>query len=693
MIGRESGNVFADLGLPNAEELLAKSMLAHQLAGSSRSAVSLRLRPRTSSASISRTSPRWYAANCRVCPRSGSSDPAGQNTSLLYSTNGKLDYIITPGTTAGRLTDVYHDGNKLVFVGGPESSTEYFSYNAGAYEGLMSSSQATTGAVTSYGYTATRQPYLIVQPAMAIADSAQAVSSTLIQVSLPATVYPNLVSGEGIPNKPAPFRLAANSAPYTHDARNQPTNYGVDRFGAPTIIARGFAPPGGGWVHQVTEIERNQHSQPTRIITPRGDNTQYFWTREMLDSTRNNHSGQRIRYEYDLGHYNNLKRVYGDVPEVTNTWSNDGKELLSTRVGPDGPVPVRTTYGYDSYGRVTGITDALNNITSRWYGLYNSFGNLDEEVTGPRTVKYGYDGYGRVRSTTDPVGDSVKYDYDLRNRPRNTVYKAYGVSPDTTKYDYDSTGLIRSVTDANHQVYLTTYNALGWVTGTIDPNALADTYAYDLNGNIKRWTNRRGQTTSFNYDGLDNLTSRNAAGIITTYETDSAGIGRYRATTTSASSDKIYTNIHGQDSLAISTRGGVAYSVLSLYDIQGRRKKQDVLAPAGGDSITYGYDPTYGRLTSMRTLHGTGLFVTFDYNQVESAQNDHVPDNAVAGGVHTNNILLYRSAGVHEPECRDRHTAAALRARRERSRSAAMELRAAGHEGVYLRARQTHQTD
>ncbi|MGE0471767.1 MAG: RHS repeat domain-containing protein [Nitrospira sp.] len=46
------------------------------------------------------------------------------------------------------------------------------------------------------------------------------------------------------------------------------------------------------------------------------------------------------------------------------------------------------------------------------------------------------------------------------------------------------------------------------LSGRTDPLGRSESYAYDLVGNLKQFTDRKGQTTTFTYDALNRLTGR-----------------------------------------------------------------------------------------------------------------------------------------------------------------------------------------
>jgi YD repeat-containing protein len=61
---------------------------------------------------------------------------------------------------------------------------------------------------------------------------------------------------------------------------------------------------------------------------------------------------------------------------------------------------------------------------------------------------------------------------------------------------------------ANNHVTEFAYNARGWVTQTTFPSTLAESYTYDLVGNLQSKTDRKNQTIQYVYDALYRLSSK-----------------------------------------------------------------------------------------------------------------------------------------------------------------------------------------
>jgi YD repeat-containing protein len=121
-----------------------------------------------------------------------------------------------------------------------------------------------------------------------------------------------------------------------------------------------------------------------------------------------------------------------------------------------------TTYTTDSLGRVTAVTDPLGNVSIREFDPNN---DRVATLIDPQnnTTQILYDGMGDVKSVTlrptaaAPAGATIHYYYDNRNR-------------------------LHIRTDALTQ---------------------SESWLYWRMGELKLHTDRKGQTTAYNYDALE----------------------------------------------------------------------------------------------------------------------------------------------------------------------------------------------
>ena len=61
------------------------------------------------------------------------------------------------------------------------------------------------------------------------------------------------------------------------------------------------------------------------------------------------------------------------------------------------------------------------------------------------------------------------------------------------------------MTDARTNVTSYTYSSMDRLASRTDPLLRAESYAYDLGGNLTTFTDRKSQATSRTYDALDRL--------------------------------------------------------------------------------------------------------------------------------------------------------------------------------------------
>ena len=230
---------------------------------------------------------------------------------------------------------------------------------------------------------------------------------------------------------------------------------------------------------------------------------------------------------------------------------------------------LKSTYTYDSVGRMTGLTDPLQhsatitydesntpangNLLSvtangRTWSLenYNSFGEpglirqpdgsvlatLTYDATtgavttvqapGQNPSTFTYFPGGQLKSVADPGGRVTSFTYDSNGNPA-TISDGQHVSHvsfdsagnlrsvtdeagNQTSLDYYPDGSLKSVTDANQHQWQYFYDGLLRLTQAKDPLGKSVSYQYDTVGNLTQRTDRNGAVTSFAYDVDGNLT-------------------------------------------------------------------------------------------------------------------------------------------------------------------------------------------
>ncbi len=236
-----------------------------------------------------------------------------------------------------------------------------------------------------------------------------------------------------------------------------------------------------------------------------------------------------------------------------------------------------TTYGRDSYGNLTTVTDPLGHQTIRHYDADQ---NLD--------------------SFTDGDGNKTTYIYDLANQQTQVQ------RPDTTTLttDYNLDGTVQDQKDGKNNAILTYgYDALARVTAGTDALGNATSYSYDSAGNRLMQQDPGGNCsatpktgcTTLTYDVANELKTITYSDGVTpnvtniAYDGDGQRTGMTDGTGTSA---WVWDSLHR---LTGYTHGAGA-QVQSAYNL---RNLPTTITYPGTLNVTRGYDDA-GRLTSVQ---------------------------------------------------------------------------------------------
>ncbi len=367
------------------------------------------------------------------------------------------------------------------------------------------------------------------------------------------------------------------------------------------------------------------------------------------------YNGHQTQYDYDeFGRienitkpnpYGKIKYTYDDINRVKTV------ELMDAGINI---LQWQETY-YDGLGRTiteksygTGVSTIIVDTEYNDRGQVFKTSNPYFNGTPPSTV-YTYDALNRLVSILNPDGTSSSINYDRgftsyinENGHRKDVEKdVYGqiVAVDeytgdgsaqdpyvpyaTTTYQYDVLGNLEMVIDDQNNVTAISYDSLSRKIDMDDPDMGVWYYEYDVNGNLMKQTDAKGQIINFDpYDALNRVTkknypdgsyiqydydeafSTNSIGLLTTVtELDSTGATKLIT--------KAYYDVLGQSTRTDKIIGGTTYTTLTEYDVLERVNK--VTHPAPGNTIVnYSYDG-HGNIDTI--LSGGTAFITYDsYN-------------------------------------------------------------------------------
>lgn len=259
---------------------------------------------------------------------------------------------------------------------------------------------------------------------------------------------------------------------------------------------------------------------------------------------------------YDPAGHPLVARSAGGTRTLVNTWDEAGR-LVSSVFDPAG-LNRTTTYSYDRAGRVLAVRTAdatrAETTTSTWDPAGRRLTETLDDGQGGLTTRFGYDRRGHVVAVTDPRGTpagadaaayTTEHGYDEAGRavsvlgppvpldggpalvrPLHLVARnAFGDTTATrdargsrTTHTYDRTGRLVRI---DHPAYTTPAGA------TLAPN---ETFRYDRVGNLVSHTDRRNNTTDWDFDAAnrpvrqrDPLVAGQAARGVTRWSYDDAG--------------------------------------------------------------------------------------------------------------------------------------------------------------------------
>ena len=318
-----------------------------------------------------------------------------------------------------------------------------------------------------------------------------------------------------------------------------------------------------------------------------------------------------------------------DVPDVTtfgyNTLTGDlltitqpfvGTTMYSnfTPLGQPQTVTdtngVATTYQYDQWRRL--LSAAIGGDTTSY--AYTPSGKQGS-VTLPRgnTTSYIYDTYDRLVTIRDPLGNSIKYTYDLMGQRTREELRP-------KEFPVFLPIILRSVTQAAGSGLVTLsqppdgwaqkwqdfeYDGLSQLTKIINPDGSFTEYSYDEAGNRTSLTTPRGFTTTYQYDALNRLRVSVQPGPITT----TYGYNVHNDLT-SVTDPKGHVTTYVYDDMGRVYRenspdtGTTTYT----YDAAGNRVS---MTDARGITIRYEYD-ALNRLTRIDFPTDTDIVYTYD---------------------------------------------------------------------------------
>jgi RHS repeat-associated protein len=323
-------------------------------------------------------------------------------------------------------------------------------------------------------------------------------------------------------------------------------------------------------------------------------------------------NGKQWHAEYDS--YGNLVASVDPLGNRT-TFSYDLAGRRSTRVSPRGNKPggnaadFTTTWGYNAFGDVLSVDDALNH----------------------RLVTRTYDKNRRLKTTMDAQGNTTTNSYDLVGQLR-TISRPGG---STVQFEYNALGhQIRALNGASVPTVYGHANPAypHLVTSTTDGSNRVTTFGFDRAGrNIWKQTPNgncaatpKSGCTTYSYDAAGQLAALAYSDGVTPNVTNITYDDNGRKLT---STDGTGTSSWSYDSFGqlTSSTDGSGDTVGYSYDIGGRLTAIDY--PNSRGRVTRGYDDA-GRLTTVTDWNSNSS--TFTYDEDGNVTSEIYPNGTTA---------------------------------------------------------------
>ncbi|MFN8036450.1 MAG: DNRLRE domain-containing protein [Acidimicrobiia bacterium] len=405
---------------------------------------------------------------------------------------------------------------------------------------------------------------------------------------------------------------------------------------------------------------------------------------------------------YDkAGNVTSVTSDFGTGQQRTVTYAFDAaNRLASSTFNPTG-LNRKTTYAYDANGNV--LTKTLSDAT-RSEQTRSTYDAADRVLT--TTVKNDAtpdlvttlvrDQRGLVTASTDPRGYvaggapnpayTTNYAYDEARRTKSVILpsvatESNGGTPAAarpeTDLGYDTFGDATQQRDPNGKLTTQSFDLLGrrsavtlpvYTTPTGTVINAKEQYTYDPTGNVKTAVDRRGQTTSFDYDKRNRVVRQTdpklaalpAAGVTRTAYDDAGNVTSTvdptgaRKEATYGDRNQMATSTTVVRSGATSTRYVTAYTYDDLGDLTTVTSPLNELT-----SITYNAaqepisvrDPSGNATTLVRDVAGRLIKSTDPLGRATSATFDQAGRqtalirSGAAGGILSTTSFAYDAAG------------------------------------------------
>jgi RHS repeat-associated protein len=375
-----------------------------------------------------------------------------------------------------------------------------------------------------------------------------------------------------------------------------------------------------GRLTSTTATDTTTHSVPY-ATAGEARTTSYSWTAQgKLEQINNPLSPDALgrddttTFGYDTS--GNLTSVTNALGHITSFAGHDANGRPASMTDANNVI---TAFGYDLLGRMTSVavkhpsTASLDAVTSLEY-------DGEGRVTGitlPQTAKLivDYSVIGRVTALRSGDGERIDFVYDrMGNVTQRTVKRSNGSATLSIKASFDALGRLLTETLGVGRPRAFQYDKEGNVTAVTDPRDVTSTRGLDALGRLVSTANPDGGVEAFTYNKRDEQISfKDAIDVTTTFVRNGFGEVIQEVSPDRGTSTYTY-DAAGRMASEIDGRG---QRIDYAYDIAGRLLSKTPVGRPASEAIVYAYDSgglgshQVGRLTSVSD--GTGI-IRFGYD-------------------------------------------------------------------------------
>jgi RHS repeat-associated protein len=254
---------------------------------------------------------------------------------------------------------------------------------------------------------------------------------------------------------------------------------------------------------------------------------------------------EETRYGYDQGGYPTQVTVENGATDLLTVINRNNRGQVSGVYDPRGTAngapynnTYLTSYTYDGAGQLLDVTGGAVSAEE---------GGANPTSSRPQWA-FGYDTFGERTRVVDPRGKTYVTSYDKAGRPKVVTWPSYtppggsALTP-TESFGYNAAGDLTSVADRRGNTTTYDYDTLGRVVRRTQPKPDAsqanpvERWTYDPNGNVASAVDPTGARSEYSFDDLGRLRGKTAVvrngtptsnTYLTTYDYDDLGNLNYR---------------------------------------------------------------------------------------------------------------------------------------------------------------------